>query len=216
MDVMGIRRAIIAGQDQFIPPEYQKYDYLQTDAYKSYIDTGVAGNDDSIKIDLTLVPYTQGNYYPILGNYNGNNQNSCWMLRYGGNARQLSFVLNNNKVTSSYLLAVDDSTVVGKKLKIHMEKGYAVVDNNGNEYSCTTTGSETQSTLNIYIGNYATPVTYGAYNRLYAVKISKGGVLVRNYVPCYRKLDNKAGFYDTVKCTFNPSIGTSDFVAGND
>ena len=217
MGVMDCRRRILMAQDGFIPPGYQRYDYLQTVRSKSYFDSGVAGNNDSIKIDATLVPYTHSSYSPILGNYNGDNQETCWMLRYGGVEKQLNFVLNTNKVSGgSYNLNVDDNTVVGKRLKIHMEKGFAVVNNNGDEFSCTITGDAPISTLNIYIGNYAAPVNYGAYTRFYSVKIFKSGVITRNYVPVVRKSDSKPGFYDTVNHTFNPSIGSADFVAGND
>ena len=50
--------------------------------------------------------------------------------------------------------------------------------------------------------------------RVYWVKIKKGGVLVRDYVPMLRLKDNKAGLYDLVTKKLYTNIGTEQFVAG--
>ena len=103
-----------------------------------------------------------------------------------------------------------------------MEYGFGTLKYQDATYSISPvadSGYET-SALNIYIGKNgpnASNSTTVPSNRFHDyVKIWKQGSLVRNYIPCYRKSDNKAGFYDTVNHTFNPSIGSAEFVAGND
>ena len=52
--------------------------------------------------------------------------------------------------------------------------------------------------------------------KTYYWKIFNNNVLVRNFVPCYRKNDNSVGLYDTISKQFytNPE-GTGTFGKGN-
>ena len=52
------------------------------------------------------------------------------------------------------------------------------------------------------------------YGSLYSLKVSKNSVLLADYVPCYRKSDNKPGMYDLVTEKFYASETTTDFIAG--
>ena len=50
--------------------------------------------------------------------------------------------------------------------------------------------------------------------RLYYLKMYSDGVLVRNYIPCYRKEDNISGLYDIVNNIFYENESMGNFVAG--
>ena len=50
---------------------------------------------------------------------------------------------------------------------------------------------------------------------IYYFKIWDNNKLVRNFVPCYRKKDNKAGMYDTVTKQFFTNSGAGEFLTGN-
>lgn len=47
-------------------------------------------------------------------------------------------------------------------------------------------------------------------------KIFTNNVLVRDFVPCYRKSDNEVGMYDLVNNVFYTNAGTGSFIKGND
>lgn len=215
---MELRRRILTEQSTFIPPSYQLYDYLVRSNGNSYIDTGVAGNDNSIKLEFAFMPLNATIYGTLLGNYDGNNQHTCWMLRGGGNTKQINFVANNRKVASSSSLTCDVNSVNNYKIKTIIEYGTCNITCDGIDYSLSPTSDDSDvSTKNIYIGNYATVGTSNYSCRFYSgFKIWKNGKLIRNYMAVVRKLDSKAGYYDTVNHTFNPSIGSADFTAGND
>lgn len=51
---------------------------------------------------------------------------------------------------------------------------------------------------------------------LYDFKIYDNNVLVRNFVPCYRKSDNQAGLYDLVNDKFYTNSGEGVFLTGPD
>ena len=50
--------------------------------------------------------------------------------------------------------------------------------------------------------------------KLYSCKLYNNGVLVRNYIPCYRKIDRVVGLYDTVNDVFYVNAGTGEFKRG--
>ena len=60
----------------------------------------------------------------------------------------------------------------------------------------------------------------GAYSkfigRLYSCTICENSNYCRNFIPCYRKSDNKLGLYDLVEGKFYTNQGTGDFERGKD
>lgn len=54
---------------------------------------------------------------------------------------------------------------------------------------------------------------YG-WGKLYAAYIWQNGLILRNFVPCYRVADGLTGLYDLVTGTFFPSEGDSPFLRG--
>lgn len=203
-----------------LPPKYKRVEYLQTVGTESYIDTGVAGDDDTIQMDFTLEALSKGSYANILGNHDTEDK-TCWRFIQGGASflNRFNLTLNYRMASGSPSLTITElDTIVNHKIQIHMEYEYAYALYNGTKYDVvqSTTAPAEKSTLNIAIGR-ASPQKTGSStapsHRFYdSFKIHKQGKLIRNYIPCYRKSDNKSGFYDIVNHTFNPSTGASDFI----
>lgn len=224
------KSAFYFNSELFLPPGYQKVDYLRTYGHDARIDTGVQGDDHTLQFDTEFMFTTINNsYIGIFGNYKDENTSKVWRCilpninTYPDPA--FLYVTPGNgtpggtysSTTVSYPYG-SGSSILNKKITVHMEYGL-----------CLTTGSTTvrntpsektgaaENNRNIAIGASYTTSTGGTTTaRIYFFKIHSHGKLIRNYVPCYRKSDNKAGFYDTVNHTFNPSIGSAEFVAGND
>lgn len=57
-------------------------------------------------------------------------------------------------------------------------------------------------------------VSNAYYGSLYSLKVSKNSVLLADYVPCYRKSDNRPGMYDLVLGKYYASESGTDFIAG--
>ena len=55
-----------------------------------------------------------------------------------------------------------------------------------------------------------------SHSRLYSYKLYESGTLERDYVPCYRKADDKVGLYDLVYQEFVTSANSYDFTKGQD
>lgn len=51
----------------------------------------------------------------------------------------------------------------------------------------------------------------------FTIKSGDGSSIIRDMVPCYRKVDNKKGMYDIVNYKFYPNQGSGDdFTAGSE
>lgn len=48
------------------------------------------------------------------------------------------------------------------------------------------------------------------------IKIEQNGILVRNFIPCYRRADKLAGMYDIVGNVFYTNAGSGSFTIGPD
>jgi hypothetical protein len=53
----------------------------------------------------------------------------------------------------------------------------------------------------------------GAY-KLYTCQFEENGVLMRDFVPCYRKSDHEPGLYDLVNGVFYTNQGSVPFLVG--
>lgn len=94
-----------------------------------------------------------------------------------------------------------------------------------NRHYTTSTGADINfknGTMNsygsIYILNVNTDVATSTYSsaKLYKAQIYSGDVVIRNFIPCYRKSDNVIGMYDTVEEKFYTNQGTGVFIKGPD
>jgi len=219
---MSIRRGIIEAQDGFIPPEYVKCDYLQTIGHNAKIDSGVKGDDTSLRIEFDWMvskgtASSWGSYYGMLGqlsvsgkqrwvimrNTSSSDQNCTYWLTYAGTG-----------VNSTIHPFGSGVTCADKKMHFDIRYGTITI----NEESGSSSSTNPMNDENVYFGT-TSPTSAGVANHIgkfWYIKMWSNNVLIRNYVPCYRRSDNKAGFYDTVNHTFNPSIGSADFEAGYD
>lgn len=208
---------------EVFPSEYEPVDFLQGIGNQTSIDTGVAGNDNTIQIDFTVEVLVRGNYMgAMLGNHNGEDK-KCWRFIQGatGTNNRFNFTLNNRKAGASPSATITElDTIINKKIKVHMEYAKGWVMYNSKYYTATTTTTQEEtSTLNIIIGKNGPNIANGSstvsYVRFHdSIRIRKQGKLIRDYRPCKRRSDGKPGFYDMINKTFNPSTGSKDFIAG--
>ena len=74
------------------------------------------------------------------------------------------------------------------------------------------------SDISMYVfANNSTTMTFSAPLRCYYLKVFENQVLIRDFIPCYRKSDHKPGMYDIVNAVFYVNQGTgADFSVGGD
>lgn len=206
-----------------LPAEYTRKDFILTSGHDARMDTGVAGNNDNLTIELeTEVVTAPSASNPILGNgvAASPSAQTAWLVGPSSNVENYCATGNTRSYTYGTMTATDiyvTHSYVG--LKVYWRLVYTTVyfrtqywENTVNQGTTTLT----KGTANIAIGAGGVTYTGGSgSSRIYYVKIKDGNNLIRHYVPCVRNADSKAGFYDLVNRTFSPSIGSAEFAAGN-
>ena len=220
--LMDIRRQMMSA-DRRLPKEYRECRYIQTVGTSSFFDTGISGDDNTIQIDFTVMPMARGNYVGgILGNHDTEDK-KCWRVIQGATANNNRWVVtaNNRQGGSSTSINITHlDTILSHVFYMHLEYGYATVQQAGNStvYSASPAAdTNATSETNIYIGangpNKTQNATAASHRFYDYIRITQQGRIIRYYVPCVRKSDNKVGFYDMVNHTFNISTGNREFIA---
>lgn len=207
-----------------IPSDYQQVEYIETDG-NQYIDTGVLASD-----------YADGISYEFEGSIIANNESKSNDYLFGclnsgsrsGNVAFVSDMLVLYVGGSSNIIKQIDAPAFNDKFNLKitvsssMDRNNIVASLNGTNFINTTTmTSIALPDANIYLlgcnlnGNPTSSTSGMLYGKLYSFIMSDiNGVLIRKFIPCYRKADNIVGLYDTVGCQFYTNAGTGEFVVG--
>lgn len=202
-----------------IPIEYKQCDYIQTTGGKARFDTGVPGNDTTLQIAGDVKEMTFGAYNAFIGN-NVGDSSLCWRIM-APSADTGANVLFNVYRDSVIAVSIPSGSWQNLPLrfKFLVRQNYAQVEINNTLTSTTAPAQATKpvNNTNIAVGSRNPTGESGtAIHRIYSVRIWSHDELIRDYKPCIRRSDNVAGFYDMVNRTFNPSTGSTQFIAGND
>ena len=188
-----------------LPSQYQQVEYIESTGTQ-YIDTGVIPKA-TLNGEFDLMSIDGG--YPF-GSTNGQNID-YWGMNFnkGNGTFQLYFG------TGSYPLVSSWQINMRYKISIINKKFYC--DNNFlYDFSQTSNGFNFNTNKSIYLfGLNYNGVAYSKF-RFYAAKFYDDNVLIRNFIPCYRRSDNKPGLYDLVNNEFYTNQGTGDFIKGDD
>lgn len=190
-----------------LPNEYQEVEYIESTGTQ-YIDTTYIPNSNT-KIEMKLSNSSTSDFalYCARG------------LTYSDNT-YTAFLMNGNTLRVDY----DSSqyrnlaTFINDTEYIYMQDKNFIYLNN--ELIKTINKPEFSSEYNMtllasHLGG--TNITNMGKVKLYYCKIwDNREILVRDFVPCYRKSDNVIGLYDLVNNVFYTNQGTGTFLKGND
>ncbi|MBR2258212.1 MAG: hypothetical protein IJ899_12950 [Blautia sp.] len=206
--MMELRRMVMEGSP------YVFVNQIVGTGMDSRIDTGIPGNDDSLAFDLCFSFDQFAKWRAVFGNYISEDTN-CWRLLQGGSDDGKFYFTTNHKAGSSSSLVSGHDTVVGKVVKAHLEYLRLKLDIEGQVKTGVRSNPPdgTENSTTIALGSSRVGAGGGGtvHTTWYYARISKGGLLVRDYRPCMRKQDGKYGFFETISKTFCPSIGSEDF-----
>lgn len=188
---------------QGLPEEYQQVEYIESSGTQ-YINTGVTANQDTsayvdfqyLKIQSTFIFGSRKSTTEQAYTLSSGNSNTNIVSAYGTSSNVILANMDLNRHTlrkNKYMCTLDDKTL-----------------NAGTESMVFTTPGP------LYL--FACYQTTGPYlystSRIFEFKLWQKDRLVRDMVPCYRKEDNVAGFYDLVEGTFYTNKGTGSFIVG--
>ena len=201
---------ILYQSENVLPDAYQQVEYLESTGTQ-YINTGVSYANDLLVKDKVL--------YTVLDD----EVSTKTIYRLSGVSATLYWGVCKRGNTSAWtwsagsITSVPVQTFLKYQLEINMSTNEVYA--NGDLVGSRSTTSTGTGNMYLFASKNATKdeVNSSEYDiRRYGTEIYKSGILIRNFVPCYRKSDNEAGMYDTVNGVFYTNQGTGDFVVGED
>ena len=194
-----------------LPKEYVEVDYLQS-TNGAHIATGVSGGNDNLKIQLKFSNTGSTNYGAIFGNYSAEAANCTRLIFSNSSTSFLSHI--NTKASGGGVSNIN--ITLGDIHVVEMVQGETSFDGISNT-KVLTKGTDNTNEISLFSSNInaSAPTTY--QTKIYYFKIYDNNVLIRDYVPCYRKADSVAGFYDLVNNTFTSAYNNSgSFIYGTE
>lgn len=202
-----------------LPDEYQQTEYTErpsgaggANGYCTSPLTLTDGEDTEFKIGLMVTHNYSANAY-FIGNLSSKTSNSTGVgIHTNSGSTQIS-------IFSGTYVAIEPnngSSIVNQYYDITAtltSTGASITDGtHSNSASFTPRAINVTPLYVLALKKYNVPqATNGVYGRIYYAQVRQNDVLKLNLIPCYRKSDNAAGFYDTVAGAF---IYDSHFVSG--
>lgn len=185
---------------------YQQVEYLESTGTQ-YIDTGVLLDNNS-KVEMNFKYLASSSTARSFGPKNN------WLFMFttqsGGITGKYQNSYGNNWGPSANApQAITPST---NRHKLTQDKNKFYVDDELN-YTFPNAEFKSNNTAIVFGAYYSGSTKYSSMD-LYSLKIYDNETLIRDFVPCYRKSDNKPGLYDLVNNEFYTNEGTEEFGIG--
>lgn len=177
-----------------LPGEYSRVQYLESNGTQ-YIDTNLTVKSDTLPEFEYQFTNTSTNY--VFGQVAGSGAS---ILGY-----------RSNRIW--WYTANDISVANTQKHYVKFEGSKVYLDNNPIANKGTFGNQQNLNILLFAESNDNNAINKGSV-RIFKFKVKEGSTLVRNFVPCYRKSDNKPGMFDTVNRVFYINQGTGEFTCG--
>ena len=190
-------------ENRILPEGYTQVDYIESHG-KEYIDTGV--NADSNLRTVLDMAYTE----PEAA---GQNVGAINM----GKGQVRYHIVPQHELFRIYIQNSNFINTISLDTNRHLydiDVPNHIIKVDKNNYSLNTTSFNVE--LNFWLfGRNSDSTIYKSKNKLYKCRMYVSGVLVRDFIPCYRNSDNEVGLYDLVNGVFYTNQGTGAFTYGS-
>lgn len=203
-----------------LPNEYQEVEYIESTGTQC-IDTGIPLNQYR-KCEMEFSPTSIGTTQIIDGGYTNTleQDDTRNYLRIDSDGMlNLQYARSNTSYKlSSVVIASNTKYAISYK----MLASSCSLTVNGTEYSNLIGVTLITNGNNVFLfgesfkdNNLTQTYEASAFIKLYTAKYyDSNGILIRNFIPCYRKSDNEIGLYDLVNNQFYTNAGTGVFTMG--
>ena len=190
-----------------LPIEYQEVEYIQSSGTQ-YIDTGYKPTGENMRLVMDYMYSASPNGKSLFG---AESSSTFPITFYSRSATTAEFYIGSTYVVVSYNI----TTGTRYKLDCHANNGVFTANLNEAAKSETYSGSLLK-TINLFLfTNNGQQSTQLISARLYSCQIYDNEILVRDFVPCYRKADGAVGLYDLVNNVFYTNAGSGVFAVGS-
>lgn len=186
-----------------LPAEFQEVEYIESSGTQ-YIDSGYCLKQNVYL--KTNIQFTSTTNNQLNGVYSGATN---YRLQFG--ITNYKFFIGIGNETEEY-----SNPDTNKHLfEINLANKQYGIDSNLTTDSTITIEDTTKNILLFaFLNGYSNEPNYFCSQKMYDLQIYDNNVLVRNFIPCYRKADNEIGLYDLVNGVFYTNAGTGTFTKG--
>lgn len=200
--MMSLRRRIMGAEKTLLPSAYQQVEYIGTTGTQ-WLDTGVVPTVNTKSQIKMLAKAMSGSVF--------------YGLFTGDDSTDYRFFMSNSRMywdmPGGRLMTSVDTATTGTVYELELGNRY-IKDLPTGTYPASNTRLNFELTATITLNNYSG--TQFSKSNWYYVKIFESDTLIRDFIPCYRKADQKPGMYDLVSGTFYINSGTGEFVVGSE
>ena len=190
-----------------LPQGYQEVEYIESSGTQ-YIDTGYKPTGENMRLVMDYMYSASPNGKSLFG---AESSSTFPITFYSRSATTAEFYIGSTYVVVSYNI----TTGTRYKLDCHANNGAFTANLNEAAKSETYSGSLLK-TINLFLfTNNGQQSTQLISARLYSCQIYDNEILVRDFVPCYRKADGAVGLYDLVNNVFYTNAGSGVFAVGS-
>lgn len=199
--------ALLLSSGRRLPSAYQEVEYIESTG-EQYIDTGFVPNSNSRMVADYKATRLIRSTHAVAGVRSDSSVN-CF--GFGGRSSGYFYASYANEQTPAQIFLEDTNRHL-----VDLNRNLLLFDGN----VVHTFANETFVSMgSIYIFRWHEPsstISYGAEARIYSIRLYSNYILVRDFVPCYRKADGEIGLYDLVNNVFYTNQGTGTFLKGPD
>ena len=183
-----------------LPAEYQQVEYIESTGTQ-YINTNILMTDatqNKMQFALQVTDTTKG--------FNQNIGSNGYLGMYQINTNNLYF----------RIFGVDIQALDTQKHIVEITRGlierYFIFDGVRIDREI----AAKSNTIKQFLFSNDSSITLRGSHKLFYCKLYQDDILVRDFIPCYRKSDNEIGMYDVVNDVFYTNNGTGTFLKGAD
>lgn len=196
------------GEEITLPAEYQRVEYIsKANNVGAYINTGyVPEMNTNIAVRASINGKRDQKFFGGFGS--GTSGSAGFALAQVADTWRATIGVGWNAIGTA---VVDEPTDFLVELR---ETQFTIwIDN-----QALLRGGEKELVYPLYIlaANYNNSVTGGFGGNIYRATVRRGDVVLRDYIPCYRKADGVIGMYETQTETFLTNAGGGSFGKGAD
>lgn len=207
MSLLNRRRCLMAAANKGgLPSAYQQVEYLEGTGTQ-WIDTGFVANQDTrVVIDYQYTALKDSFVFGSRENVRVN----AYTVNIGTSAT-LAVSSYGNSGNVKYSTSDLYRHIIDKNKNTLYVDGELILSFEEIEFT-------TPAPLELFACYTATNGSgyLPSYEKIYSCKIYDNEILVRDYIPCYRKADGVAGLYDMVNNEFYTNLGTGEFLKGEE
>lgn len=190
-----------------LPEGYQQVEYIESEC-NQHIDTKVLTSKDiKIYAEAIALNNIKNTYSAALFGGRITSSNSNFSYVSGSAFDYLGIGNDFSEITRC-------SDFINKRIIEYSSKAIRVTCGEYEYYEEYDFDITEQMNIYLFSINQNNSVNQSGNWRMYVFKIWDNNVLVRNFIPSYRKSDSKAGLYDIVTNEFYTNLNTTNFIAG--